>query len=52
MTDDLAVKVARLDGYLSGLAAADGDIRQYTASAVIVSGKDSGGSPDAMVHAF
>jgi hypothetical protein len=50
MTDDLAVRVARLAGYLSGLAAEDGDIRQYTASAFVVSGKDD--SPEAMVHDF
>jgi hypothetical protein len=52
MTDDLAVKVARLAGYLSGLAAEDGDIRQYTASAFVVAGKDSVDSPEAMVHDF
>ena len=52
MNNDLAVHVARLAGYLSGLAALDGDIRQYTASAFVVSGKDSSESPEAMIHHF
>ena len=52
MSDDLAARVERLAGYLSGLAAEDGDIRQYTASAFVVSGKNGSDSPEAIVHGF
>jgi hypothetical protein len=50
MNDDLIAHVARLAGYLSGLAAEDGNIRQYTASAFLVSGHDSSDSPEVMIH--
>lgn len=50
MNSDLVVGIARLAGYLSGLAAEDGDIRQYTASAYVVSGQESSDSPEVMIH--
>jgi hypothetical protein len=50
MNDDLIVHVARLAGYLSGLAADNGNIRQYTASAFLVSGQGGSNSPEVMIH--
>ena len=52
MNNDLAAPAAHLDGYLSGVVAVDGDIRQYTAEAFVVSGKDSSESPEAMIRDF
>jgi hypothetical protein len=52
MNNDLAVYVARLAGYLGGLAAIDGDIRQFTATAFVVSGKNSSDSPETMIADF
>jgi hypothetical protein len=52
MNSNLEIAVARLDGYLSGVVAVDGDIRQYTAEAFVVSGKNSSDSPEVMIHDF
>jgi hypothetical protein len=52
MNNDLAVHVAHLDGYLSGVVAVDGNIRQYTAEAFVVSGKNNLESPEAMIRDF
>ncbi len=52
MNSTLEIAVACLDGYLSGVVAVDGEIRQYTAEAFVVSGKSSTDSPEAMVHDF
>jgi hypothetical protein len=52
MNSNRAIDVARLAGYLSGLVAVDGDIRQYTAGAYVVSGKTSSDSPEAMIRDF
>jgi hypothetical protein len=52
MNSNLPIDVARLAGYLSGLVAVDGDIRQYTAGAFVVSGKNSSDSPEVMIRDF
>jgi hypothetical protein len=52
MNSNLAISVARLDGYLSGIVAVDGAIRQYTAEAFVVSGENSSDSPEAMIRDF
>ena len=49
MNDDLIAHVARLAGYLNGLAAEDGDIRQYTASAFLVSSQGGSDSPELLI---
>ena len=50
MNDELAITVAHLAGYLSGLAAEDGDIRQYTASAFVVFRKNESDLPETLIH--
>jgi hypothetical protein len=52
MHSDIALRVAHLDGYLSGLAAQDGDIRQYTAGAFVVAGNGSSVTPETLVRDF
>jgi hypothetical protein len=53
MNTELALSLARLDGYLRGVVTVDGDIRQYTAEAFVVAGKDSTDhSPEAMIRDF
>ena len=52
MNNTLEIATARLAGYLSGAVAVDGDIRQYTAGAFVVSDKSSSDSPEALIHAF
>jgi hypothetical protein len=52
MNNDFAACVARLSGYLSGVVAMDGDIRQYTAEAFAVSAKESSDSPEAKIHSY
>ena len=52
MNSNLEISVARLDGYLSGVVAVDGDIRQYTAEAFVVSGETGSDSPEAMIRDF
>lgn len=49
---DLAVEVAKLSGYLSGLAAEDGEIREYTAAAYVVSGSSGAESPEDLIREF
>jgi hypothetical protein len=52
MDSSLANAIARLHGYLSGVVAMDGEIRQYTAEAFVVSGKNNSDSPEAMICDF
>jgi hypothetical protein len=52
MNSNLAIDVARLAGYLSGVVAVDGGIREYTAGAFVVSGKNSSDSPEIMIANF
>jgi hypothetical protein len=52
MNSDLAVDAARLSGYLHGLTSVDGDIRQYTAEAHVISRKNSADSPEVMIRNF
>jgi hypothetical protein len=52
MNSNLAIAVARLSGYLKGVVAVDGDIRQYTAGAYVVSGKSSSDSPEDMIRDY
>jgi hypothetical protein len=52
MSADILVTTAHLDGYLSGLAALDGDIRQYTAGAFFVSESNPTETPEKSVHEF
>jgi hypothetical protein len=52
MSNTLAAGAAHLDGYLSGLAAGDGDIREYTAGAFVVPTNDDADSPESLVRKF
>ena len=52
MDSSLASTVGRLHGYLSGVVAVDGEIRQYTAEAFVVSGENSSDSPETMIRDF
>ena len=52
MNSNLAIAVRYLDGYLSGVAALDGAIRQYTAEAFVIPGKNSSDSPEALIRDF
>jgi hypothetical protein len=52
MNSNLAIDVARLAGYLSGVVSVDGDIRHYTAGAFVVSDGNSTDSPEAMICDF
>ncbi len=46
------ILVARLDGFLSGVAAVNGKIRDYTAFSRLVESKDEGCSAEASIKSF
>lgn len=52
MSSKLAISVAHLGGYLSGVVAVDGEIRQYTAGAFLIADVDSTDSPASTVRKF
>jgi hypothetical protein len=52
MSSDIAVGTAHLDGYVSGLAARDGDIREHTAGAFVVAESDPSDTPEKLIHDF
>ena len=52
MDSSLANAITRLHGYLSGVVAMDGEIRQYTAEAFVVSGENNSDSPETMICDF
>ena len=51
MNYDLAAHAAHLSGYLSGLAAVDGHIREFLGAAFVVSGEGSD-TPEAMIRDY